>query len=138
MSSPTILNNFLWNVVVESDTVFYQGLYSILDKEPKIQKWNTFPKRHELLEGHRQDKSIETLTWFTNGYYNVVPLTIDTLQISDLRFGTLGEEATSPDDFVFRFMLTEENGVLIARQNEDRPPIEDDTFAKFFARIKGK
>lgn len=138
MSSPTILNNLLWNVVVESDSVFYQSLYSVLDKEPKIPEWNTFPKRRHLLDGHWEDKSIQTLTWFTSGYYNVVPLSGDTLQISDLRFGTLGEEADSPDDFVFRFMLTEENGVLMARQNEERPAVEDDTFSKFFERIKGR
>lgn len=137
MSSPTILNNFLWNVVVESDSVYYTSLYSILDKAPEIPKWNVFPKDRHLLDGHWDDKSIQTLEWFTNGYYDVTTLNGDTLQISDLRFGTLGEEADSPEDFVFRFMLTEENGVLIARQNEERPPIEDDTFSKFFDRIKG-
>jgi len=138
MSSPTILNNFLWNCVVESDSVYYQSLYSTLDKEPKIPKWTKYPKNRHLLAGHEKDKSVETLEWFTSGYYNVVPIAKDTLQISDLRFGTIGEEASSPDDFVFKFYLTEENGKLVARQSDDRPPVKEDTFSSLFERIKGK
>lgn len=138
MSSPTIFNNFLWNCVVETDSVYYQSLYSTLDKEPKIPKWNIYPKNRALIDGHEGDKSIRTLQWFTSGYYNVVQRSVDTLQLSDLRFGTIGEEATSPDDFVFKFYLVEKDGVLEAFQSGDRPPIEEDTFAKFFERIKGK
>ncbi len=137
MSSPTILNNFLWNCVVEADSVFYQSLYSTLDTEPRIEKWNVYPKNRQLIKGHETDKSIRTLEWFTNGYYNIIERSNDTLQISDLRFGTMGEEAKSPDDFVFKFLLTEENGVLKAQQSRQRPPVKDDTFSKFFQRIKG-
>ncbi|MFT5166457.1 MAG: inner membrane protein, partial [Saprospiraceae bacterium] len=89
MSSPTILNNFLWNCVVESDSVYYQSLYSIFDKAPKIENWNIYPKNRHLINGHEKDKSIETLEWFTSGYYNIIALPGDTLQISDLRFGTI-------------------------------------------------
>lgn len=138
MSSPTIFNNLLWNCVVESDSVFYQSLYSTLDKEPKIPKWTPFPKNQHFLEGHETDKSVETLQWFTSGYYNVIPIAKDTLQISDLRFGTIGVDLSSPDDFVFKFYLTEENGVLVARQSDGRPPVKDDTFSSFFERIKGR
>jgi inner membrane protein len=137
MSSPTILNNFLWNCVVESDSVYYQSLYSILDAEPKIENWNVYPKNRHLIAGHEEDKSMETLEWFTNGFYNIIELPGDTLQVSDLRFGTIGAEATSPDDFVFKFFLVNKDGVLEAKQSHDRPAVKEDTFAKFFERIKG-
>lgn len=138
MSSPTIFNNLLWNCVVESDSVFYQSQFSTLDSPQKIPKWNVYPKNRHLVKGHMSDKSMKTLEWFTSGYYNIMVIDEDTLQVSDLRFGSLGEEAMSPDDFVFKFYLTNENGELIAKQSDKQPPIKEDTFSKFFERIKGK
>ncbi len=138
MSSPTILNNFLWNCVVETDSVYYQSLYSTLDEFPKIENWNIYPKNLHLIKGHEEDKSIQTLTWFTSGYYNIMAREDGLLQLNDLRFGSIGEKAVSEDDFVFRFTLKEIDGILDAKQSEGRPKVNGDTFAKFFERVKGK
>ncbi|MDX1666033.1 MAG: metal-dependent hydrolase, partial [Saprospiraceae bacterium] len=63
-SSPTILNNLLWQAVAESDTAFHIGFYSILDSVPRVQSFTSVPKNHHLLEGHEEDRSVRILTWF--------------------------------------------------------------------------
>ncbi|MEM9992500.1 MAG: metal-dependent hydrolase, partial [Bacteroidota bacterium] len=48
-TNPTILNNVLWQGVAESDSMYYHGDYSILDKEKRVLKFTSLPKNHHLL-----------------------------------------------------------------------------------------
>ncbi|HRF40931.1 MAG TPA: hypothetical protein PK198_19205, partial [Saprospiraceae bacterium] len=36
MTSPTILNNILWQGVAEGDSVYHHGMYSLLDARPEV------------------------------------------------------------------------------------------------------
>jgi inner membrane protein len=136
MTSPTIFNNALWNGVAEGEKEYYHGMYSIFDESPKIIKFNTWPKNHELLEKYADDRDLKILKWFSNDYYNVLKNEKGELQLNDLRYGAFGNTAEKPGDFIFKFMLTEENGKLKARQARD---IErrSDAFKELWERIKG-
>ena len=87
--APTILNNILWQGIVESDSVYYHGMYSFLDKEPRVIEFKKIPKNHHLLDGIREERKIKILHWFSNGYYNVLPDEGDGLQLNDLRYGSM-------------------------------------------------
>lgn len=71
-TSPTILNNVLWSGVAETDTAYYYGSYSFLDKE-KFFNLQMLPKKRpaqsEVLES---DYTLKILRWFSDDYYNLV------------------------------------------------------------------
>ncbi|MEM1323695.1 MAG: metal-dependent hydrolase [Bacteroidota bacterium] len=137
MTAPTIFNNALWHGIAEGDTAYYSGLYSIFDSEAKFQILNVMPKRRHLIEGHEADRDIEILEWFSNGYYNALVRKDGQLQLNDLRFGIIGERAVRESDFVFRFILEENNGELKASQDRE-DSFEEGTFGMLWERIKGR
>lgn len=135
--SPSILNNILWQGLAEGDTAYYHGMYSLLDREPRVLSFAVIPKGHDLLQPYEGDRVAGILKWFSNGYYSVLTLPDGTLQFNDLRFGALGETFKSEKDFVFHFMLKDENGALKAQQNREQPPDMGEAFHRFWERIKG-
>lgn len=136
MTAPTIFNNVLWHCIAEGDSVYYQGLYSLLDEEPRIAFWNTFPKNHGLIEAYAEDREIKILKWFSNDYYNIIYRKDGKLQLNDLRYGVFGEKADSENDFIFHFILEENNGKIEAHQSREQPEMEDG-FKQLWTRIKG-
>lgn len=136
MTSPTILNNILWQGVAEGDTAYYHGMYSILDSKPEVLSFAVIPKNHHLIEGHEDDRSIRILRWFSNGYYSILERPGGQLQFNDLRYGSLGDSFDKPEDFVFHFLLEEKDGRLEARESWDRPQREG-AFTALMKRIRG-
>ncbi len=136
--SPTIFNNILWQGLAEGDTAFYHGMYSILDKEPRVLSFTVIPKGHELLKPYENDRTANILKWFSNGYYTVLPRADGALQFNDLRFGALGETFKSEQDFVFKFILKDSgDGHLEGTQNRETPPDTGAAFQRLWERIKG-
>jgi len=135
--SPSIFNNILWQGLAEGDTAYYHGMYSLLDREPRVLEFSTIPKGHDLLKPYENDRVAGILKWFSNGYYTVLVHPDGTLQFNDLRFGALGETFKSEKDFVFRFLLKDENGALKAEQNREQPPDAGKAFHRLWERIKG-
>ena len=62
----------------------------------------------------------------------------DRLQLNDLRFGTGSEGVVSDEDYIFKFILEEENGRLNAHQTRERNESISETFVTLWKRIKGK
>ncbi len=136
MTSPTILNIILWQGVAEGDTAYYHGMYSLLDNKPEVLSFTAIPKRHHLIEGHEEDRSIRILRWFSNGYFSILERPDRQLQFNDLRYGSLGDSFDKPEDFVFHFLLEEKDGVLEARESWDRPEREG-ALKELMDRIRG-
>ncbi len=136
MTSPTIFNNVLWHCIAEGDSMYYQGLYSLMDPEPRLRVWNKFPKNHQLVKDYKGDRSIEILKWFSNDYYNIIHRKDGRLQFNDLRFGIFGEKAVSERDYIFHFILEEKNGKIEAHQSREQPEMEE-SFGQLWRRIKG-
>ena len=137
MTSPALFTNFLWSGTAEGEDAYYQALYSVFDKDPLIPKFRVFPKNHEMIEQYNDERAIKILKWFSNDYYSIMMRGDGKLQFNDLRFGTFKEDdEVREDDFIFRFILEEKDGVLDAHEGpRDRG---DGIFKSLFERIKGK
>ena len=134
-TSPTIGNNILWHGVAEGDSAYFHGYYSFLDQQEKVLKFVEIPKNHGLIAGHENDRSIKILTWFSNGYYTITEREDGELQLNDMRFGSRSGEFKGNDDFVFKFLLKEENGILEGYENRGIP--KDGEINGLFKRLKG-
>lgn len=137
ISGPTILNNILWSTTVESDSVYYQGQYSLFDNSP-IQ-FQTIEKNHALISS-KDDTTINIIKWFTKGYYNIIRRKDGRLQINDLRYGTLREKGDGENDFVFRFVLNKkDNGTyeMVKAKGGPEPGEEKKMLSSLWTRIKG-
>ena len=137
---PTIFNNVLWDGVAEGDTCFYMGLYGFKDKEEKVQTFIVVPKQHEMLAGIPADnRDLNILRWFSDGYYAVERRDDGKLQVNDLRFGMIGSGKESRKRFVFTFILEEKDGKMIARQFRDiKNTTNKKAFSDLWRRINGE
>lgn len=134
-ASPTIGNNILWHGVAEGESAYFHSYYSSFDKQEKFLNFVEIPKNHQLLEGHDDDRSVKILKWFTDGYYNVTERPDGHLQLNDMRYGSRSGEFKGNDDYVFKFILKEENGVLEGHENRDVP--KDGEMGGLIKRLKG-
>ncbi len=141
MTNPTIFNSILWSATVKTKDTLYTGLYSIFDKE-KTFELKKFPINDFLLNNIPQDDyTINTIKWFSKGYYTVQTAGKDSLQMSDLRYGTLGNRGGNQDDFIFKFYLyKDEYGQWQIDNKAQRPPNENpsELFRNLFRRMLGK
>ena len=138
MTGPVIFNNVLWLGVAESDSAFYHGMYSFYDKERRFVHLNTFPKNYHLIEKYQGDPTLEMLKWFSNDYYTILERDDGHLQLNDVRFGIYGGRLTKNSDYVFKFILKNENGKLRGEQSREGRTISRQTFADLWKRINGE
>jgi len=141
MTSPSILNNVLWTGTAETDSFFYQGQYSLLDKEKKF-KLSKVPKNHHLLDDAKEDdKTVKILRWFSKEYYTLLKRSDGNLQFNDMRYGTFRGDSYGENDFIFRFMLEKRaDGYYQMLDAEGGPPEDMDQGAmasELWNRIKG-
>lgn len=135
-TTPTILNNILWQGVAETDTIFHFGSYSLLDAEPFIPAFIPIVKNHDLLTPYQEDRNVRILEWFNNGYYSVEPQADGSFLLSDLRFGGLTKRDEQKPQFVFQFKLVPDGAGL---RFEQVPPDRemDGAFEMLWQRILG-
>lgn len=140
MTSPTILNNLLWTGTVETDSAFYQGDYSLLDKERKF-NLKKVPKNNHLLDGFHNDKTIETLKWFAKDYVSIIRRSDGRLQMNDMRYGTIGNRRKEEDKYIFSFILesNDEGQLQLTDAQGGRPEPEEriHLISDLMNRIKG-
>jgi len=134
---PTILTNFLWSVTADEGEVYYSAQYSWFDTSPI--KYNVIKKNHDLISDGEDDRTIGILKWFTKGFYNVLELPDDKIQVNDLRFGTFNNDDETKQ-YIFRFVLEQQgNGEYKMLSADGGPPPgeEKQVFSDLWARIKG-
>lgn len=140
MTSPTILQNVLWHCIAEGDSVYYDGLYSLFDSEPNV-IIKEIPKNYHLLDKTEEnDHTLERLSWFSNGYYGIMDVRQDSLQVNDLRYGTFRGDGDQPEDYIFSFVIAkDEKGDYEMADMQAGPPEdrEDNWFVDYWTRIKG-
>ena len=137
-TNPTILNNFLWNVVVEDKDQYYHSQFSFFDRPQKLGKLRRFPKNHHLLDQYEGDRSYEILKWFSNDYFNIIRRRDGKLQFNDMRYGTYGDLEGKEEDYIFKFIIEEKDGVLHVEQSRDAQQDIGSTFQALIDRIKGE
>jgi len=91
------------------------------------------PKNHELIQG--MPKDLETLAWFSDGYYNLSKTaSLDTYLFKDLRYPLMDEN--DPNSSIFKFTITKTND-----RWEAAPfyvsDLNEGAFDAFWTRLKG-
>ena len=85
LTVPAPFNTLLWRAVVMDDEGYYEGFYSLLDRNKTI-GFNHYPSKANLLETIEDHWPVKRLQWFTHGFYSVRELN-EAVVISDLRMG---------------------------------------------------
>ena len=136
MSSPSILSNFLWTMVAETEDGFVTGQYSIFDKSPT--KTEYIPRNSTSRDINLDDPSIERLRWFSNDYYSVINHS-DGIQFNDLRFGSqLSKDGGK--HYIFNFVLrpsADQLFEMIGSNGGPPPGEEQEMISQLYTRIKG-
>ena len=135
MTTPAPLNNWLWYMVAETGNGYYVGYHSVFDKHDPA-PYQFFPRNDSMISSFRNDKDLECLIRFSQGYYTIEKMN-DTLVFNDLRFGQAGGWAKPEAPLVFRYyLLNPSKNVLVVQRG--RFAKWDWQQAKYFVkRIKG-
>lgn len=131
-TQPSVLNNILWYGVAETETDYYVGFYSLFDNISEVSIWNKLPKNHDLISIKNRD--INTLTWFSNGYYNIIEKENGVLRYNDLRYPSF--DKNDPNNTIFSFTMKKEGDRYNILPFDGKPPSSED-FSYFWERIKG-
>ena len=132
-TQPTILNNILWYGIAETEDEYFVSFYSLFDSSTRPQEWHLISKNHNLVSQVNSD--IQTLSWFSNGYYNLTSQSSNTIRYNDLRYPSFDSE--SPENSVFSFSIQQEDERYDILPANRVPPSTKD-LAFFWRRIKGK
>ena len=136
-TSPTPLNNILWNVVAKDTNGLWIGYYSHFDKSKDI-KFTFVPRNDSLAENIFGTHVVQRLIRFSDGYYCFTKKDGE-LRINDLRFAFAGDFDGSTDNFVFSFGLKKNDsapyGVEIKKNAWSASRFRG--FSKLIERIKG-
>lgn len=100
-STPTPLNNLLWYVVAKSDSGFYIGYRSVLDKRDTT-SFRYVCQNNYLLNNAANQTDINRLVRFSQGFYTA-ELRHDSLVFNDLRFGEIAGWTDSVPQCVFYY-----------------------------------
>jgi inner membrane protein len=140
LTTPTILNNVLWHCIAESDKVYFDGFYSLLDKKKEVNLYE-IEKNHELIT-LPDDKRAKIIKWFTNDFYGVMVYDKDTIQVNDLRYGPYIEGKTDKStDYIFPFLLYIDSETGEYKLKDQSGPPEgsmEEMWTNLIDRIKGK
>src|SRR5205085_1958212 len=112
-TSPTPLNNFLWNIVARDSAGFYIGYYSVFDKNDSVD-FKHYRRNDGALMPLMGRKDVQKLVRFSQGYYTIEDKNA-LLIFNDLRFGQVGGWDLRPAPFIFSYSLfkTETSSMII-------------------------
>lgn len=136
MTSPSILSNFLWTCVAETDDGYVTGQYSIFDKEPRV-LFEKIERNQTDEDLPLNDHTFERMRWFSNDYYTIIDHQ-EGLQFNDLRFGG-SRTKTGERHYIFNFVLKKEAEAyrMIGSNGGPPPGEEQEMISNLWKRIKG-
>ena len=137
LAAPTIFNNILWHGVAKTDSTIVFGKYSWFDSDKKVHLY-TLPIGEDIIADYAEDNVIETLKWFSDGYYHVLERG-DTIQFNDMRYGRFIDGVESPRNFIFNFPIQRTPNGLELLKAQGGPPEGEESkmFKPLWDRIRG-
>ena len=138
-SSPTPLNNILWDVFAKDANGYWFGFYSHFDKTKDVE-FSFIPRNDSLAGDLLQNATVQKLIFFSHGFYCFTKCN-DELRFNDLRFAFSGEFSCQADNqhFVFSFALKKNPdfpyGIEVKRSSWGTSRFMG--FSKLVERIKG-
>lgn len=83
--TPSPLNSVLWRIVATSPTHYYEGWYSLLDREPTV-VWTEHDRGPELIAKYSAHPGIARIQAFSHGFFRMQE-SGGNVYITDLRMG---------------------------------------------------
>lgn len=133
-TKPGPLNTVLWVANVETENAFLIGDYSFFDSQPI--EFHSFPKNHHLLGDWIEKPNVQRLIKIAEDGWFTISEKEGKLFFNDLRFGLLNNDPTNPE-FVFSYLLKEENGIIYAQETEKNREDAQKLMSDLWGRIKG-
>ncbi len=84
-TTPNGPTTFLWSGYIMKQDTIYQSVYSIFDDSQELE-FRAIPRNTHLIEPYLEDRALDTLLWFSRGYYTATEEN-ENLIFYDLRFG---------------------------------------------------
>lgn len=114
-TTPTLLNNLLWFVVIEDSMGYKVGYKSVFDKKKGL-ALSYFPKNEAYLSPVADHEEVMELKKFSQGLYTVEQWK-DTLVFNDLRFGQINGWYNPQSRFAFHYYLShpKDNELIVQR-----------------------
>lgn len=138
MTIPGPFNSILWRALVETDTGYYQGTYSLLDPRGTRIVFTYLPRNEHKIEHIRDTRAIQRLLWFSKGYYHVNERNGE-LHFNDLRFGSYNSWMDDHNTFIFAFRIDEfQNEPVTFEQVQLPVDVQWSDFRDLFARTLGR
>lgn len=137
ISKPTPLNTVFWSVTARGKGGFYNGFYSLLDKDKQV-TYHYEPQQAQLLLPYLGQPKLKRLLTITKGYYTVRQAGGDTLLINDLRFGKFDGWQRNGGAYVFVYRAwPDAQGKLQFEEVNNRPKVDQDYLRAYWNRILG-
>jgi inner membrane protein len=114
-TTPTLLNNLLWFVVIEEGAGYQIGYKSIFDQSDSL-SLHFIPRQDSLLRPVADHLELMELKKFSQGYFTVEKWS-DTLVFNDLRFGQINGWVNPKSRFAFHYHLSHphDNELIVQR-----------------------
>lgn len=114
-TTPTVLNNLLWFVVIEDTSGYNIGYRSVFDFRKEFSMHHV-QKNENLLHAVDDHQEVMDLKKFSQGYYTVENWG-DTLVFNDLRFGQINGWHNPRSRFAFHYFLShpDDNELIVQR-----------------------
>lgn len=136
MTIPGPFTSFLWRGLIESEDGFYQTYFSVFDSKSDTLVFHFEPKTHPYDSEFGSSRAVETLLWFSKGYYLAdFDSTNNEYRSYDLRFGTIKGWEGDYSGYVFTFhVFRDASGDIIFEQRPATVEISRNDIWRLFLR----
>jgi inner membrane protein len=137
-TSPVMFNAVLWNLIAINDSILYVADYSIFQKNKQAINLISFKRNKHLLAPFQNDKTIQTLDWFSNDLYFIEQGNADTLNYFNVKWGkTVFDQKESIPTFLFYLKVYKnKNGHTTFKEQFPKSSLEE--YKKYLSIIKNR
>jgi len=135
VTTPTLLNNFLWMAYSPDSLGYWFGYYSVFDKTNDI-KYYHVNRNENLLSPFANEPSVKILKQFSKGYYCMSSHENDVF-FNDIRFGQIGGWDKPDSSFVFSYKLNNNADNSLALNRSKFKVSYAEALSSLINRIKG-
>ena len=134
-TTPTALQNWLWQIVAGNDSGYHIGYRSVFDSKKQID-FEYFPRNDLLLDSVEDTEKLQKLKRFSQEFYTAENWN-DTLVFNDLRFGQITGWQEPRNHFVFHYYLKDSADNKLVVQRGRFEGWDKNAFNSLLQRIKG-
>lgn len=103
--APTAFNTLLWRSAMEREDEIWIGYRSVFEKPSSPIRWTVYPKESESLAPFAGEREVESLKWFSRGWWIAHPH-VDGVWMADVRFGETRIYEAKPGAVDSRFFFS--------------------------------